>query len=164
MGLVTTLLTALGCAPASKRPTLSDFEVSLSPKRALQRDPEIAKNGRYEVVAGEKIVLEFNVLSGKSAIAYDQEAFWSAVVELPPGTDVQKPVQVSLEGLPAVARVAGEDVLFLAQQGKGTLKLEGGGGASIRGEVDAVFTPADRDLIKLGAFKLSGAFKATVKP
>lgn len=168
MGLVSTVLAAVGCAPSSsKRPTLADYEAVLHAGKVLQLDPAIAQNGRYALVAGGKLVLELRVVSGGSRIAYDKGAQWSVVIELTPGADASQPLDVAVDELPAVARVAGEDVVYLATKGKGRLKLAStaaADGRPIEGEIDAVFEPAERDLIKLGAFKLSGAFRATLQP
>lgn len=164
MGLVATVLAAVGCAPSSsKRPTLADYEAVLHPGKALQLDPQIATTGRYQLVDGGKLVLELRVVSGESRIAYDTGSQWSAVIELTPGADGAPPAEATVEAAPAVARVAGEDVVFLATKGRGRIKLaRPGAGGVIEGEIDAVFEPAERDLIKLGSFKLAGRFRATL--
>lgn len=168
MGVLTALLSAIGCAPTSKRPTLTDYDAVLHLGRTLKIDPKVATSGRYEILAGPNVVLELRVVHGSSAIAYDKGAHWSVAMELPPGADPTQPLSVSLAGIPVVARVAGEDVLFLAQKGTGQVRLSrtsaagGGTKGEINGEIDAVFEPADRDLIKLGAYKLAGTFRATI--
>lgn len=169
MGFLATVLSAFGCSSSSsKRPGVGDYEAALYRAHALQIDPQIAKNGRYQLVPGGKLVLELIVVRGETRLAYDKQSHWSAAIELPAGDG--GPLEISLDGLPAVARVAGEDVLFLAQRGKGRIKLEKTpaadtvAGTLITGEIDAVFEPADRDLIKLGSFKLSGPFQAALKP
>lgn len=166
MGFVMTLLSAIGCAPGSKAgattPVLADYDAVLHTGQALSVDAAAPTNGRFQIVPGNKLVLELNTTRGKSAIAYDTAATWSVVLELPANPDPSKPMEVTLDGIPAVARVAGEDVLYLARQAKGKLKLTRTS-APVTGEIELVFDNADRDLIKLGAYSLHGTFKATAK-
>lgn len=165
MGIVTALLSAIGCGPASKRPVLADYEISLHAQRALQLDPAVATSGRFEIVPGDKLVLDLHAAAGKSRIAYDKGTDWRVVVELPPGADPAAPLDVPLDGLPAIARVAGEDVVYLARGAKGRIKLarRGSAGETVSGELELVFETADRDLIKLGALRLAGPFQAKVR-
>jgi hypothetical protein len=166
MGLVTMLLSAIGCAPGSKpsstTPVLADYDVVLHAGHSLSIDAAAPTNGRFQIVPGNKLVLELSTTRGKSAIAYDTAATWSVVLELPPNPDPSKPMEVSLDGVPAVARVAGEDVLYLARQAKGKLTLTRTS-APVTGEIEIAFETPDRDLIKLGKYSLHGAFKATAK-
>lgn len=162
MGLMSTLLSAIGCAPGSKMPALTDFDVTLHRQRALKLDPAVASNGRFEIVAGPGSVLELHVVRGKSRIAYDTSSDWAVMIELPASADPAAPLEVTLDGVASVARVAGEDVLYLARQGKGRLKLARTSDP-VSGEVDVVFETPDRDLIKLGRYQITGTFKATVK-
>ena len=165
MGFVMTLLSAIGCAPGSKAgattPVLSDYEVSLQ-SGALSIDPAAATSGRFQIVPGGKLVLELDAVRGKSAIAYDTQAAWSVVLELPANPDPQKPLEVTLDGVPAIARVAGEDVLYLARQARGKVKLTRTSDP-VTGEIEISFATPDRDLIKLGTYSLRGSFKAKVK-
>jgi hypothetical protein len=165
MGFVMSLLSAIGCAPGSKAattPTLSDYDVVLHAKHALSVDAAAATNGRFQIVPGDKLVLELSTVRGKSAIAYDTASAWSVVIELPANPDPTRPLDVTLDGVPAVARVAGEDVLYLAHQAKGRIKLSRTS-EPVTGELELVFETADRDLIKLGTLSLRGSFKAKTK-
>jgi hypothetical protein len=165
MGFVISLLSAIGCAPGSKAgsttPVLSDYEVSLH-TGALSIDPGAATSGRFQIVPGGKLVLELATVRGKSAIAYDTQSAWSVVLELPPNPDPSKPMEVTLDGIPAIARVAGEDVLYLARQAKGKVKLTRTSDP-VTGEIEIAFETPDRDLIKLGTYTLRGTFKAKIK-
>lgn len=164
MGILTALLSAIGCGPASKRPTLADYEASLHPQRALRLDPAVATSGRFELVAGDMLVLDLHASAGRSRIAYDKGSDWRVVVELPPGTDPAAPLDVPVDGLPAIARVAGEDVVYLARGARGRVKLAPRtSGEPVRGELDLVFEAADRDLIGLGALRLAGPFQAKLR-
>jgi hypothetical protein len=162
MGIVTALLSAIGCAPSSRKPALADYDVALYPRRALQIDPAVTTNGRFEIVAGDKLVLELHAVRGQSRIAYDQGADWRVVLELPGSADPTRPLEVSLDGVPAIARVAGEDVVYLARQARGRVKLARQA-APVTGEIDVVFEAPDRDFIKLGPYRISGSFQATLK-
>lgn len=165
MGLLTSLLTAIGCAPGSKAattPTLADYDVVLHAGHALAVDAAAPTNGRFQIVPGDKLVLELTTVRGKSAIAYDTSAAWSVVLELPSNPDPSKPLEITLDGVPAVARVAGEDVLYLARRAKGRLKLTRTSDP-VTGEIELAFEGADRDLIKLGAYSLRGTFKAKTR-
>jgi hypothetical protein len=166
MGFVMTLLAAIGCAPGSKAgsttPVLADYDVVLHPGHALSVDAAASTTGRFQIVPGDKLVLELSTVRGKSAIAYDTAAAWSVVLELPANPDPSKPLEVTLDGIPAVARVAGEDVLYLARQAKGRLKLTRTS-EPVTGEIELAFETADRDLIKLGRYSLQGTFKAKTK-
>jgi hypothetical protein len=166
MGFVMTLLSAIGCAPGSKAgsttPVLSDYDVALHAGRALSIDPAVTTNGRFQIVPGSRLVLELSTVRGKSAIAYDTGAAWSVVLELPPNPDPSKPMEVTLDGVPAIARVAGEDVLYLARQAKGRVKLTRTSDP-VAGEIEVAFETPDRDLIKLGTYTLRGMFKAKSK-
>jgi hypothetical protein len=165
MGFVMSLLSAIGCAPgakASTTPTLADYEVVLHPQHALSIDPAAPTTGRFQIVPGNKLVLELSTVRGKSAIAYDTQSAWSIVLELPPNPDPAKPLEVTLDGVPAIARVAGEDVLYLARNAKGKLVLTRTSDP-VSGEIEIAFETADRDLIKLGAYALRGSFKAKTR-
>jgi hypothetical protein len=166
MGFVMTLLSAIGCAPGSKAgsttPVLSDYDVALHVGQALSIDPAATTNGRFQIVPGSGLVLELRTVRGKSAIAYDTGATWSVVVELPPNPDPSKPLEAMLDGAPAIARVAGEDVLYLARQAKGRVKLTRTSDP-VTGEIEIAFETPDRDLIKLGTYTLRGTFKAKIK-
>lgn len=174
MGFVMTLLSALGCGGSrsgSTMPAVSDYDVTLHRGKALSIDP-VPASGRFQIVPDGKLVLEFRATLGKSAIAYDTESTWTVVVELPAaatgtagtagGTaDPTQPLTIALDGIPAVARVAGEDVLYLAHKAKGRLTLRTAEPAS--GDIELTFDAADRDLIKLGTLALRGSFKAKIR-
>lgn len=166
MGFLMSLLSALGCAPGSKAgattPTLADFDVALHAGRALAIDPAAASNGRFQIVPGDKLVLELSATRGKSAIAYDTESAWSIAIELPGNPDPSRPMDASLDGVPAIARVAGEDVLYLAHKVHGRIKLTRTADP-VTGEIDVAFETPDRDLIKLGSYALHGQFKARLR-
>lgn len=166
MGLVMALLSAIGCGPGGKAgattPVLADYDVALHAGRALSIDPAAATSGRFQIVPGNKLVLELSTVRGKSAIAYDTAAAWSVVLELPENPDPGQPMEVTLDGVPAIARVAGEDVLYLARKAKGRIKLTRTSDP-VTGEIEIAFTTPDRDLIKLGTYALHGAFKAKIK-
>jgi hypothetical protein len=162
MGIVTALLSALGCGPASKKPVLADYDVALYPQRALRIDPAVTANGRFEIVAGDKLVLELQAAAGGSRIAYDRGSDWRVVLELPPNADPTRPLEISLDGVPAIARVAGEDVVYLARRAKGRVKLARQVDP-VSGEIEVVFEAPDRDFIKLGPYRLSGSFRAKLK-
>ena len=167
MGFVMTLLSALGCAPGSKAggsttPVLADYDVVLHANQALAIDPAVGQNGRFQITSGNKLVLELSTTRGKSAAAYDTASAWSVVVELPANPDPAKPLEVTLDGVPAVARVAGEDVLYLARNAKGHLKLTRTSDP-VSGEIEIAFETPERDLIKLGNYALRGTFKAKSK-
>lgn len=166
MGFVMTLLSAIGCAPGSKAgsttPVLSDYDVVLHANHTLSIDPDASTTGRFQIVPGNKLVLELSTVRGKSVIAHDTASMWSVVLELPPNLDPSKPMEVTLDGIPAIARVAGEDVLYLARQAKGRLELTRTSDP-VTGEIEIAFETADRDLIKLGAYSLRGTFKAKTK-
>ena len=166
MGLVTALLSAFGCTSGSKAgagaPTLANYEVALHVGRALSIDADATSNGRFQIVPGNRLVLELSTTRGKSAVAYDTAATWSVVLELPPNPDPGKPMEVKLDGVPAVARVAGEDVLYLARQVKGKLTLARTS-SPVTGELELSFDRPERDLIKLGAYALRGTFEATLR-
>ena len=168
MGIVMSLVSAIGCAPGSPgskagstTPALADYEVSLH-TGALSVDPAASSNGRFQVVPGGKLVLELDVVRGKSAIAHDTEAAWTVVLELPPNPDPGKPIEVTVDGIPAIARVAGEDVLYLARQARGKVKLTRTSDP-VSGEIEITFETPERDLIKLGTYTLRGSFKAKSK-
>lgn len=165
MGFVMTLLAAIGCAPGSRAtttPVLADYDVVLHPRHALSIDAAAATTGRFQIVPGDKLVLELSTVRGKSAIAYDTASSWSVVLELPASADPTRPLEVTLDGVPAVARVAGEDILYLARQARGRLKLTRTSDP-VTGEIELAFETADRDLIKLGTYSLRGTFKARTK-
>lgn len=166
MGFVMTLLSAIGCTAGSRSgsatPSLSDYEITLHAGQALSVDPAATSNGRFQIVPGGKLVLELTTARGKSLIAYDRGATWSVVVELPPNPDPDRPMDVTLDGAPAVARVAGEDVLYLARKARGRITLSRTTGP-VTGEIDLTFDEADRDLIKLGKYALHGTFKAKTR-
>jgi hypothetical protein len=162
MGIISALLSAIGCSPSTKRPTLTDYDVSLYPQRVLKLDPAVATNGRFEIAPGDKLVLELHTVRGKSRIAHDTAGDWTVVLELPPGTDPAGPLEVTLDSVPSVMRVAGEDVLYLARNGKGRIKLARTSDP-VTGDIDIVFEAPDRDLIKLGPHRITGAFQAKVK-
>jgi hypothetical protein len=167
IGWVMALLSAIGCAPGSKAatsttPVLADYDIVLHANHALAVDPAVGQNGRFQITPGNKLVLELNTTRGKSAAAYDTASAWSVVVELPANPDPSKPLEVTLDGVPAIARVAGEDVLYLARQAKGHLKLTRTSDP-VSGEIELAFETPERDLIKLGRYALHGAFKATAK-
>jgi hypothetical protein len=166
MGFVMTLLSAIGCAPGSKAgsttPVLADYDVVLHTNQSLAIDPAVGTNGRFQIAPGGKLVLELSTTRGKSAIAYDTASAWSIVLELPPNPDPTKPLEVTLDGVPAVARVAGEDVQYLAKTAKGHLK-QTRTSDPVSGEIEIAFETPDRDLIKLGNYALHGTFKAKAK-
>lgn len=162
MGIVTALLSAIGCAPSARRPVLADYDVTLYAQRALQIDPAVTSNGRFEIVAGDKLVLELHARSGDSRFAYDKGSDWRVVLELPASPDPTRPLEVTVDGRPAIARVAGEDVVYLARQARGRVKLTRTADP-VTGEIDVVFETADRDFIKLGVLRLSGSFQAKLK-
>jgi len=159
-------LSAAACAPGSKSgsasPALSDYEITVRPGRALAVDPGVTSNGRFQVVPGGKLVLELASVHGKPAIAHDRGAVWSVALELPANPDPGGPMEVTLDGAPAVARVAGDDVLYLARQAHGRIKLDRTSDP-VTGEVDIAFDTPDRDLIKLGRYALRGTFKARTR-
>jgi hypothetical protein len=163
MGFVMTMLSAIGCAPGTKAgattPTLADYDVVVHAGRGLAVDAAAATTGRFEIVPGDKLVVELTTTRGKSAIAYDTASAWSVVFELPANPDPSQPMEVTLDEVPAVARVAGEDVLYLARRATGRIKLTRTS-EPVTGELELTFATADRDLIKLGAFTLRGPFKA----
>lgn len=160
MGLVSSLLAALGCSPgSSKRPALADYEVALHRGRALRIDPAVATNGQFELVPGAGLVLELHTVTGKRRIAHDTAADWRVAIELPPSADPAAPLEVTLDGAPSVMRVAGEDILYLARGGKGRVKLSRTS-EPVSGELELVFEAADRDLIELGPHRISGTFRA----
>jgi hypothetical protein len=165
MGIVTSLLAAIGCTPASKagaKPTLADYEVVLHTAKALAVDPAVSSNGRYQIVPEQKLVLELTTVRGKSAVAYDTSSRWSIALELPANPDPAKPLEVTLDGVPAIARVAGEDILYLARNAKGRVRLTRTS-APVTGELEVAFEIPERDLIKLGTYAVSGTFKAAAK-
>jgi hypothetical protein len=166
MGFVMTLLSALGCAPGSKAgattPVLADYDIALRRGQALAIDPAAASNGRFQIAPGGKLVLELTTTRGKSAIAYDTESTWTIAIELPPSADPSQPVEISLDNATAIARVAGEDVLYLARKARGKLKLTRTSDP-VTGEIDVAFEAPDRDLIKLGSYALRGSFKAKAR-
>jgi hypothetical protein len=167
MGFVITLLSAIGCAPGGKAggsttPVLADYDVVLHADQALAIDPAAETNGRFQITPGNKLVLELSTTRGKSAAAYDTASAWTVVVELPANPDPARPLEVTLAGVPAVARVAGEDVLYLAKKAKGHLKLTRTSDP-VSGEIEISFETPERDLIKLGNYALHGTFKAKSK-
>lgn len=166
MGFVMTLLSAIGCAPGSKAgattPVLADYDVALHAGQALSIDPAAPNNGRFQIVPGGKLVLELSTTRGKSAIAYDTASTWSIVIELPANPDPTHAMEVTLDGVPAIARVAGEDVLYLARKAHGRLRLTRSSDP-VTGEIEIAFETPDRDLIKLGDYALHGSFKARTR-
>jgi hypothetical protein len=160
MGFVTTVLSALGCGPRSKIPGAADFDGVLHTQRALRLTAE--GSGGFEIVAGDRLVLELNTTEGASRVAHDRGSRWTVVVELPAGADPAKPLDVSVVDVTAVARVAGEDVVYLARKATGTLSLAGGTKA-VNGKLDVAFSEPERDLIKLGTYTVTGAFQATIR-
>jgi hypothetical protein len=166
MGFVMTLLSALGCTPGSKpgatTPVLADYDVALRSGQALAIDPGAASNGRFQIVPGGKLVLELTTTRGKSAIAYDTQSIWTIAIELPSNADPSQSIEISLDNATAIARVASEDVLYLARKARGRLKLTRTSDP-VTGEIDVVFETPDRDLIKLGSYALHGSFKAKAR-
>lgn len=160
MGILSSLLSALGCASPAGPPALADYQATLSRGRALVLDDTIAQSGRYQVAAGDKAVLLLRVVRGKSMIARDQQSEWSVAVELP--AVGESPAAVTVDSLPTVARVAGEDVVYLARGARGTVQLADKNGSLI-GTVDLTFAAPDRDLLKLGSLRLSGAISGRVE-
>jgi hypothetical protein len=162
MGLVASLLTAVGCGSASKRPRLADYQVTLHARRALQLDPAFASTGRFEIVAGSGLVIELASTQGASAIARDTAAYWTVAIELPASAEATQPIDVKLDGAPIVARVAGEGVVYLARGGTGTVRLLRTS-EPVTGEIDLSLAPPDVDLISLGRYRIAGAFRAKVR-
>lgn len=143
-------------------PLLSDYDVALRPSRALSVDPAVGSNGRFQVIPGGKLVLELGGARGKSGIASDRGATWTIALELPPNPEPSQPMDVTLDGAPAIARVAGEDVLYLARRARGRIHLERTSDP-VTGDLDIAFETPDRDLIQLGKYSLHGTFKARTR-
>lgn len=153
MGLLSALLG--GCATSGRPAKLSDYEATLHPRHALQIDPAVASNGRYEVVAGDKLVLRLHARRGTSARARDKGADWSIAIELPgPAPAVGQ--TLSLEGAPSIARVASEDVVYLARGARGHVTLT----SPTAGELELAFEAPEKDLIQLGPLRVAGTFEA----
>lgn len=159
---VTVAVAALAaCARASGAPgvpAIADYEVTLHHKRTLALDPDIAKNGRFELVAGDGLVLELHASRGKTK-ARDGTSDWAILIQLPAATGA---LELRADTATAVARVASEDVTYLARKATGRVSLARTT-APVTGTLDVTFATPDRDHLKLGALRVAGAFKAALR-
>lgn len=167
MGLWATLLGLIGCAPGAARspslpspPSVGEFHTVLRRQRVLRVDAAAATSGRCDIVPGDGAVLELHAARGRSRIAYDKGTDWWVTIEVPRSL-ADGALEVDLASVRACARVAGEDVLYLARTARGTLTLSTTGGRAT-GALDATFVP-DRDLIKLGEWQLRGPVNGAVE-
>jgi hypothetical protein len=156
-------LAAAACAPGgSPPPSLSDYEIALRVGYALSVDPGVNSDGRHQIRPGGKLVLEMTAVRGGAVLSRDRGATWSVALELPANPDPGRPMVVTLDSAPAIARVAGEEVLYLARHAHGRITLNRTS-EPVTGDLDIAFESPDRDRIHLGKYALRGAFKARVR-
>lgn len=160
--LLAALLIASAATTASAdAPALADFTAVVHVGRTIALDPAVA--GRFELVAGDGHVLALERTTAARTLTRDTGARWTVVIQLPKTVDLRKRTDLVLDRAPAVARLASEDVLYLARALRGRVKLARDKAGAVTGTLAVTFVKPERDLVKQGAFTLRGTFQAVTQ-
>ena len=146
---------ALGCEDGSWRAVVHRATI-IQPVDATEI------GGGFRLVPGDGSVLDLSQSRPARWLTRDTGSVWSVVLSLPAHLDPAG--EIALEGRTAVARVASQDVVFLARRAHGTVAWTLTGGSHLEGSLEASFDEPERDLMKLGVLRLSRRFQAEVQP
>lgn len=117
---------------------------------------------RYDVSAGDRLVLVFEQSKSGSLLAYDTDQEWVVAVELPADAVDRGTIDIGSADVRAFGRVASGEVMYLSHHAVGEVRLEAQGEEEVGGEIDITFEQQDEDLLEQGPLKLEGEFSATL--
>lgn len=153
------VLPLCGCAPSARaaEPPMSSYTPVLHHASAVSFDGDVMTNGRFAIVRGAGMVLEFRASTGGSVASHDTAATWTMSFELPNDITTTGAALITIDRIRSIGRIAGEDVLYLSRRATGKVRLSFERTA-VTGQIDVAFGNPDRDLIGLDKYRIRGAF------
>lgn len=150
---------ALGCKPPA--PAEPGYEGRVMTGRQLVADaPNGTVTGRVDVKQGPGTVIWLEAADGGLPLTHDTTSHWTIAIELPTTFVLDGLRDLVVDGLPAVARIASEDVVYQSRVVRGTLRI-GPSGGELRGRCDLRFSAPMRDHLKRGELVVTGPVRLT---